>query len=75
MIRLNGMFLDQQKLVLSGFKETDERISALIRMQEDTWKMIRNGDRKFDKLSEKLDRVADVLEGFLKGPEKPNGSQ
>ena len=82
LIRASSIFLEQQKTVSANIqalaenqKEADERMTALRQMQEDTWKMIRDGDEKFGKLSAKLDRVADILEGFLKGLRKPNGSQ
>jgi hypothetical protein len=75
LVRVSGIFLESQKLVIDGFKETDERIKMLIRTQEDAWKVIRDSDKKVDRVCEKLDRVADMLERFLKGLQKPNGSQ
>jgi hypothetical protein len=82
LIHASGIFLEQQKLVIEGFretdgrlKETDERFKMLMTMQEDTWRVIRESDKKVDKLAEKLDRLADLLERFLKGLQRPNGNQ
>src|SRR5260370_22639079 len=69
LIRASGIFLESQKIVnghieslAEAHKETDEQIKMLIRMQEDTWKIVREGEKKIDKLGDKLDRVADMLE-------------
>jgi hypothetical protein len=47
-------------------------MKMLMQTQQDTWKVIRESDKKVDKVCDKLDRLADMLERFLKGLQKPN---